>query len=103
MTGWNGMQKNDNATYFVQYQENKNNITIKLIGSQFHCQLKKVEIFIELILCKNCMTRIRPDLLTIIRINIYIGYRLSSVSYQDYNVLKLSTKNLDTFISIKVQ
>ena len=23
MTGWNGMQKNDNATYFVQYQENK--------------------------------------------------------------------------------
>ena len=42
MTGWNRMQKNDNATYFVQYQENKNNITIKMIGSYFHCQLKKV-------------------------------------------------------------
>ena len=65
MTGWNGMQKNDNATYFVQYQESKNNITIKLIGSQFHCQLKKVDIFIELNLYENCMTRIRPDLLTI--------------------------------------
>ena len=65
MTGWNPMQKNDNATYFVQYQENRNNIAIKLIGSYFHCQLKKVDIFIELNLYENCMTRIRPDLLTI--------------------------------------
>ena len=44
MTGWNRMQKNDNATYFVQYQENKNNIAIELIGSYFHCQLMKVVI-----------------------------------------------------------
>ena len=76
MTGWNGMQKNDNATYFVQYQENKNNITIKLIGSQFHCQLKKVEIFIELILCKNCMTRIRPDLLSVTTYILDIDYQV---------------------------